>query len=437
MIRRKLRFLGWAIPLTLLGTSCRSGQARTLYVAPDGSNGSAGTLAQPLADPASALRRAAPGDTVVLRAGRYDLAKPLRITEDGITLAGAPGEAALLAAPTSDEADVAHVVVITASRVTLSNLEIRGGSYYGVKIDVGEAGKPARSVTLRDCRIGGTGRDCVKTFNADDLLIEDCDIGPSGVRDASNAEGIDSIGSHGVTIRRNHVHDTATNGIYLKGGATDGLVEACRIENVAHAAGILLGQDTDAEFMRDGAQYEAIRCTARNNIVVNTGGAGLGTYSGDNISFQNNTLYNVARESSAGIWVGINRRNIAARAIDMKNNIVVTSGERPFVYLLKAQGPVDSDYNLFSTLGKAGHFRIERNGKVSTLTLSAWQQSTGGDKHSKNSAPRLDAANLFRPLSGSPAVSGGIELPGLTSDFRGKPRHKGKRFDIGATVADG
>src|SRR5262249_17388253 len=188
-----------------------------------------------------------------------------------------------------DDPRVTSVVVIAANQVSLIGLEIQGGSYYGVKVDA-EQGHSTTGVSVRSCRIHGTGRDCIKTFNADQLLIHDCEIGPSGLRDSSNAEGIDSVGSVGATIRHCWIHDTATNGLYLKGGARDGIVEQCRVENIAGYAGIVLGEDTDTDFMREGACYEAINCVARNNIVVNTGAAGLATYSGSNIRFENNTL---------------------------------------------------------------------------------------------------------------------------------------------------
>lgn len=387
-------------------TACQPAQARTFYVAPNGNNSSPGTLAQPLADPARALNLASAGDTITLRGGRYNLTKPLSVSRDGLTIAAARGETVSLHAPIAQNAGVPNVFVITASRVTLSNLEIRGGSDYGVKVDVNDAKMPTRGVIIRHCRIADSGRDCIKTFNADQLLIESCDIGPSGRRDASNAEGIDSIGSHGVTVRNCFVHDTATNGIYFKGGATDGLIEGCRIQNTGRFAGLLLGQDTDAEWMRDGAKYEAMRCTARHNLIVNTGGAGMGTYSGDAIRFENNTLFNVARESGAGVWVGVNRRGVAARNVTLKNNIVVTSGARPLVFLLNAEGKLDADANLYFNAKGKGIFRIERAGRVTTLELPAWQRATGAEARSRFANPLLDAAKGFKPRAGSPALAG-------------------------------
>lgn len=396
-----------------LSSLCHTAQARLIYVAPGGNNSTDGTISRPLADPRRALQIAAANDTVVLRAGNYALSHPLAIERDGITVTSAPGATASVSAPIAASDGVGQAFEITASRVTLSNLEIRGGSNYSVKVDVNAAKVPSTDVTIRNCRIGGSGRDCVKTFNADRLRIEGCDIGPSGLRDPSNAEGIDSIGSHGVTIRRCAIHDTATNGLYLKGGATDGLIESCRIENTSHFAGLLLGQDTDAEFMRDGTRFEARRCTALNNLILNTGGPGMGTYSGENILFQNNTLYNVARESGAGVWVGVNRRNVPAQNVAFTNNIIVISGERPYAYLLKTGPGLVADNNVYFNSANRGSFRTERDGQVKTLAFAAWKNAVRIDAHSRETNPALDATGNYRPRAIGVASTLGAKIEAI------------------------
>ena len=51
--------------------------------------------------------------------------------------------------------------------------------------------------------------------------------------------------------------------------------------------------------MRNGALYEAIDSTARNNIVVDTVLAGLGSIAGDDVRFENNTVINAAKTGQA------------------------------------------------------------------------------------------------------------------------------------------
>jgi hypothetical protein len=409
---------------------------RTLYVSPDGNDYNAGSLSEPLATPARAIRLASPGDTICIRKGLYDLDRSLLIDKPGLTLRSFDGELAHLRAPIAEQEGVTSVMVVAASNVALVALEVEGGSYYGIKVDA-EPGHSTTGVSIQGCRIHDTGRDCVKTFNADHLTIQDCDIGPSGKRDPSDAEGIDSIGSVGVVIRRCRIHDTATNGLYLKGGARDGIVEQCRIENVPGYGGILLGEDTDEEFMRDGSRYEATNCIARNNIVINTGAAGLATYSGSGIRFENNTLYDVAENIQAAFWIVTNSRAVPAEHITIVNNIAVMSGSRPFVFVQNLAGRLICDCNIYfdASAGHRKRFVREAAGPSEQYSLwdfADWRRMMGADSHSTIADPRLKQEDSYRPLPGSPAIGSGTALQGVETDYFGAVSPKRAEWDIGA-----
>jgi len=408
---------------------------QTLYVATTGRDDNRGTISEPLLTPAAAVSNAGPGATIWIKSGTYSLNRSLLIDKPGLRLRSLDGRSARLRGPTDEPKGFTSVIVIAASNVALIGLDIEGGSYYGIKVDA-DPGHSTSGVSIKDCRIHNTGRDCIKTFNADQLAIEDCDIGPSGVRDPSNAEGIDSIGSVGVIIRRCRIHDTATNGLYLKGGARDGIVEQCRVENVAGFAGILLGEDTDAEFMRDRALYEAINCVARNNIIINTGAAGLGTYSGFNIRFENNTLYQVAGKIQAAFWIVTDSRKVPAERIRIVNNISVMSGSRPFLFAQDIAGKLDCDWNIYFNPRGTEQFVRETTGSSGQYLQSRfadWQKLMGVDSHSIIGNPLLNPQDSFRPMPGSPAIDRGTELSGVGTDYRGSARPKGAACDIGAT----
>ncbi|HLG14440.1 MAG TPA: right-handed parallel beta-helix repeat-containing protein [Blastocatellia bacterium] len=413
---------------------CAVADAKTIYVSPSGRDSNPGTLAAPVATPQRAIELSALGDTVYLRAGRYTVSRLVWIGVPNLTVSSYPGERAVIAAGTTEPGDPQSVVVIAANNVVLSNVEIEGASYYGVKVEPDSA-KFVTGVVIRGCYIHHTGRDAIKTFNADKLLIEDCEIASTGVR-ADNAEGIDSIGSVGITIRRCYIHDTRTTGLYLKGGARDGLVEQCRIVNAAHS-GLLLGQDTDVEFMRDGTQYEAINCVARNNVIVGSGGAGLGTCSGNNIRFENNTLVDVARNGQAGFLVAMNNRDVPSRQVTFKNNIVVVSGERPLAFVINLADQLVSDSNIWFRPG-GGVYKFSRETRDKGdywQRFADWQAGLNVDRRSRTIDPRLDAANLYRPLPGSPAIDRGEALADVTTDYAGAARPQGAAFDIGAFEA--
>lgn len=422
----------WLAPLLVfIFVAGIEAQAKTIYVSLSGRDSNSGAINQPVATPKRALAMAAPGDTIQLRAGRYTLTNLIWIDKANLTIASYPGERAALVGSTTDEENMPMVIAINSSNVSLVNLEIEGGAYYGVKAS---SDTPISNVQIKGCRIHRTGRDSIKTFNVDNLLIEDCEVGPSGVRDASNAEGIDVMSSVGVTIRRCYVHDTGTSGIYLKGGARDAVIEGCRVERAGHS-GILLGQDSDAEFMRDGASHEAINCVARNNVIISTGGGGLGTFSGSNIRFENNTLVDVAKSYNGGFYVVTNSRGVPARQVTFKNNIVVMNGERPLILIKNLEDQINSDSNIwFKPSGGSYKFWRESSARGDNYweSFARWQAGMKADSRSIIADPALDLSKLYKPLPNSPAVDRGEALAEVRTDYSGIARPQGRAYDIGA-----
>ena len=418
----------------LCGAGARDANAAmTLYVSPTGNDSNSGSITAPVATPARAVALAAPGDTIYFRAGSYTITHHVSVDKANLTLASYPGESAAIVGATTDEVNLTSIFWIKSDGVTLLNLEIAGGSYYGVKVESSKSPQPITGVKLLGCRIHDTGRDGIKTFNADTLLIESCEISHSGKRDPSNAEGIDSIGSLGMTIRKCSIHDIATNGLYLKGGAVGGVVEQNRVERTGFS-GILLGQDTDKKFMRNRTSYEASDCVARNNVVVSTGGAGLGTLSGRNNQFLNNTLYDVAQIYNGGFYIATNSRNVQSRQVTFKNNVVEVVGDRPLAFVLQLADPLVSDSNAwFKPNGGVFLFRRESGNQVNIWTsLAEWQAGMNADQRSIAVDPMLNPLDLYKPFAGSPVIDAGETLFQVTTDYSDLPRPQGAAYDIGA-----
>lgn len=412
-------------------------QARTIYVSTAGNDGAAGSIGNPLATPARALDVAAPGDTIYLRGGTYNVTQQLTVLKSNLTIASYQNERATLAGGLDDLNNLVWIILIGAPNVQLLNLEIVGGSYYGIKI-VNDYGAMPSGARVKGCRVRNTGRDCIKAFNADDLVIEDSEIGPSGLRDPSNAEGIDLMASIGATVRNCYIHNTATNGLYYKAGTQRGIVENCRIENVG-LSGILLGQDSGAQFMRDGAVYEAIDCVARNNVIVNTKAAGLGTYSGYNVRFENNTVVNAAQNSQAGFYVVTNQAGAQSQQVTFKNNIVILApgSSRPLFHSVNLADQLNSDHNIWYS--PSGNYRFwsesYTRGYYYWWSFSEFQQGMNADWNSKSVNPQLDSSNEYKALSGSPAIDAGETIAEVSTDFTGQARPQGLANDIGAYEA--
>ena len=428
---RALSHVGCALAIALALTA--QAVAGTLYVTPSGSDANLGTLAAPLATPGKALALAAAGDTIMLRSGTYTITRTLSITKAGVTLRSYPGERAKIVAGTGDPTNLTSVAVVYASRVTIEDLELQGASYYGIKLD--SLHGPQNGITLRRVHIHHTGRDGIKAQNADGLLIENCEISSTGARDPGNADGIDIMGSIGATVRRNYVHDIATTGIFVKAGTRQAVIEANHVERTGHA-GILVGSESAAQYMRDGALYEAIDSTARNNIVVDTAQAGLGSIAGDNVRFENNTVINAAKIGQAVFRAAANDYKTQPRNILLKNNVLAlaASSTRPMIHLNNYAGAIVSDSNTwFSPNGKYGFWRDSTSGPNSYFTsLDQWRTAMNADARSRAIDPRLNAVELYRPIPGSPAVDAGETLASVTSDYSGAPRPQGSASDIGA-----
>ncbi len=425
MDNHKKVFLFFAF-LTIFFASVAQANAAILYVSTTGNDGNPGSISAPLATLKKAHELAAPGDTIYMRGGTYTHTRFIWIDKAGISISSYPGENAIITASTADETNLPYVLFLVADNQSLMNIEVRGGYYYALKIESN------LNCVVRNAKIGGSGRDCIKTFNADNLLIEKCEIGPSGVRDASNAEGVDSIGSVGVTIRDNYVHDIATCGLYLKGGARNGVIERNRVERCGHD-GILLGQDTDEEFMRDGTVYECLDSVCRNNVVISTAGSGVGTYSGSNVRFENNTLVDVAKTFHGGLYCVNNSRDIPARQAKFKNNIVVVNSGRPLFFVINpGEGFVSNSNIYYKPAG--GMYRFSFESPAQTFyweSFAEWQVGMGVDARSSVNNPMLDEAHLCQPFAGSPAIDGG-ELLENPFDYEMHARPQGAAFDIGA-----
>jgi len=407
--------------------------ATTLHVSPTGSDGNPGTLSAPLATPARALAIAAPGDTIYLRQGTYTITASLFVRQAGLTIASYPGERAAIVGGTTDLNGLQALFFVYTSHVTIANLELKGGSYYGIKLD--DANGPQTGQLIRGCYIHHTGRDGLKIQRADGVLIENNEIAFSGVRDPSNAEGIDVIGALGATIRGNYIHDTATNGLYVKGGSVGAVVERNLVASTG-GAGILLGEETDAPFMRDGAVHEAIDSVARNNVIVTTTGAGLGTWAGRNVRFLNNTVVNAARTTQGAVLVRPNLVGTPAEDVAFENNIVILdpSSTRPLVQLQDFSDVLVSRRNIW--FSASGSYRFARDfaggGGTTWTSLADWQQGMGVDADSMATDPRLDAADLYRPLADSPTIDAGLTLTDVVEDYSGAARPQGAAYDIGA-----
>lgn len=424
----------------------------TYYVATSGSSTAAGTLAAPLQTVQQAINKAAAGDTIILRGGTYSGA--VLVNKANLTIKSYDGETAKIAnSYTNSALETSLRLTEDASGTKLENLDVSGGYYYALKLDsLWDTGAPveygASNVTITNCKFHDTGRDVIKiTPNCNYVTITGSEIYNSGLRDSSNAEGIDGVQANHFTIRDSYIHNTTTNGIYLKGGSVATLIERCRVANTGDS-GILLGQQADENWFDTKANpnyYESIDGIVRNNIVWNTGGAGIGAWAALRPTISNNTLYNVSTASMFGglliqsqeHWVPADVY-VPSTDVTMQNNIVVMAANstRPALAIRTdgLTGSLTMNNNLYYQPGKSVQIWDDVHGYQGGL--AGWK-ALGYDAGSIEADPKLDTANLYHLTSSSPAINAGKTLSVVTSDYDKEARPAGGAYDIGADEFNG
>lgn len=433
-------------------------QAATIYVAPNGNDNNAGTLAQPLKTIPAAIEQANAGDIIELRNGTYP-SNEIRVTKSNLTIRSYAGEWAIIAAPLNVE-DIASCIWYNEPDVTgglLENLEIKGGYYYGVSFETNwEWGLPANqrrgvsNITLRNCKIHDTGRDCIKIKpGCDNIQVISCELYNSGVGPSNsvanggpNAEGIDNVNGDGMVVRHCYIHHTSTTGVYAKGGAANCLIEGNLITNTGEA-GILLGFYTDADFFDTSVNpnyYECLNSTARNNIVLATGGAGIGFFAAKSCAAYNNTVVTASPLYHAPLLIAKGEIYISESSTLTPANFSIQVFNNLFV---DQSGAGDEDYTVQMREGAlSGSNVINRNIYQKTtgaatfddgiswpaLTFAQWKSQLSFDAQSLETNPQLNTQ--WHLNSNSPAIDAGQSASAPANDYDGQPRSG--TIDIGA-----
>ncbi|MBK8558211.1 MAG: right-handed parallel beta-helix repeat-containing protein [Lewinellaceae bacterium] len=430
--------------------------ATTWYVAPNGNDNNPGSLGSPFKSIPAAIDAASAGDVIELRNGAY-ASNEIRITKSNLTIRSYPGEWAVITAPTNLE-DIASCIWYNEPEVTggiLERLEIVGGYYYGVSFETNwDWGKPTRkgvsNVTLLNCKIHDTGRDCIKIKPAcNGIQIIACELYNSGVGPSNspanggpNAEGIDNVNGDGMLVRNCYIHNISTSGVYVKGGAKDCIIEENLIYGIGEG-GILLGFYTDAEFFdQDGtnpAFYECQYSLARNNIVYNTGGAGIGFFAARNCSAYHNTVVTGSSQfhaplyfSPGEIWIDDNTTlTPPCFNVQAYNNIFIDqsgTGDEDYTVQIREgalSGTNEINRNIYhKTTGPA---KFDDGVSWPALTFTEWKSQMGFDINSQEDNPLIDSHLHLQ--AGSPSIDAGQPSPAVR-DYDANPRNGTP--DIGA-----
>lgn len=408
--------------------------AADIYLSPTGSDTpGGGTLAAPFATLAYAHSQSSNGDKLILRAGTYT--GGVYMTRNNLTVESYTGEWATIVLPNGTSGqDV--TLYFAGSGCTARRLEIVGGYFYCVKIDAGPA-------LVEDCRIHGSGRDCVKIPGADNVTIRRCEIYDSGLRDPSNAEGIDNVNGDYMLVQDCYIHDIATNGLYPKGGSIGSIIERCLIRNCGQK-GISMAQSSGTTFYDTVAnpEYYGCRdCIARNNIIENCEGSGIDLEAALRAKVYNNTLINVAKSQNGGIRISLSSfggspPDVPCHDCEIRNNIIVlgSASARPMLFMGNNShtGTLTMSNNRYYKMGGTAVYWWEPTGQYG-LNLAGWKSASGTDANSTEGDPQVGAD--WHLLAASPCIGAAMTIAGFSDDYDGNTRSGA--WDIGADETGG
>lgn len=232
-----------------------SAEPQLLYVAPDGDDGNAGNRREPLRGLSTALSRAGPGTTVLLRGGTY---RPNR-TLGASGLAGTPEEPVVVEAdPAADERPVFDFANADVGGMRFSDcqwLELSGFSVWNA---------PSRGLFVE----GGSS----------DVLVEDVSVFASGGDPDASGVGIFVLDSRSITLRRissQNNYDPSSGG-----NNADGIA-------VERSPGTLVASCVSRGNSDDGVDlWQTTETTVRQCWSYDNGYAPDGTAAGDGDGFK-------------------------------------------------------------------------------------------------------------------------------------------------------
>ena len=389
--------------------------AKTYYVdGQRGNNSGPGTASVPFRSFGRAVSMLAPGDKLVVAAGRYTQSlvmttsgtaqKPITIVGDDRPLIETAGDA----------------IVISGSYVEISGFEAHSlGDSSAISV-----GRRNHNVRIADNIARDSGCGGIALIQTDYAIIENNRVFGNSRRSPWQCSGISiyqafnfdhAKGVHNV-IRQNLVYDNmdmvVENSISDSGGkTTDG--NGIIFDDLRHTQGGVAGPAYDGLTLIE------------NNVVFDNGGRGIHVFNSDHVVVRNNTSYhNVKDPNLLGRQTQAEFMAVYAGDVRFINNIAVPRDATVYGFWAAQAQDIVCDYNLVEG-GAPGDGGDARTG---------WGPHNIVETDGANFVrPSVDAQTAdFHLRPGSRAIGAGNigDAPG--EDFAGRSRPRSGPIDLGA-----
>ncbi len=346
----------------------------TYFVAPDGSDGNAGTKADPLGSIEAAADRVGPGDTIYLRGGTYDRSSNVSLNgsdgteSDPILLAGYRDERPVIRFDGPDSggwsAYDAGGLSLNVAYWKIRNLTVENSPYMGIVAD----GSSNHHNTFADLEVRNCYLVGFALYNgAHDNLVTNV-TAHGNVGNAGDADGIQFSDTARNTLRNSVSYENSDDGVDLWESVD------CRIENCAAFGNGLNGGNGNG-FKLGGSNGGA----TSGGHVVHHCRAYDNSYNGFNNNGANETVevFNCTSYDNGGKGY-----------VAWDNGSDATHVYRNCIAYRNADGAVDT-------------------GSEDEETRNTWNLDIG-DPQFRSTDP--DADGFLRPATDSPVVDAGIDV---------------------------
>ncbi|MHC1736587.1 MAG: T9SS type A sorting domain-containing protein [Ignavibacteriaceae bacterium] len=294
------------------------------------------------------------------------------------------------------------------------------------------------------------------TGNNDNLTITGNTFGSETAGEYIGNTGIAIIQADNVTITNNHIFNILTfnntlSGITISSGVTNGLISGNKIHGIKYLGsstyggrGIVLSSNAAScnitvannliyDILGDGSSTNFSSHNPNTGISISSGG-------GYNLYFNSVNLTGSANRNAATVSASLYVAP-GVTSLNLKNNIFLNG-------ITNVSNTGDKAYSIYSAVPNTSFTNINYNdyyvltggdyaGVLGYLggditTIADWRTATGQDANSLNADPNFKANDNLIPLSGSPVLSAGTPVAGVTTDFFGDAR-SGTNPSIGAS----